>query len=289
MPLRDVLIGLTVALLWGLNFVVMKVGVAEIPPFLLAALRFGLGAVPAIFFLPRPRGEAWRWVMVFGLAFGVVKFGLLFSAFKFGLPAGLGALLLQLQAPITIVLAVAVLGERVSGWQVAGAAVALAGLGLLAIEKAGGATLLPFLMVLAAAAAWAVANIATRRSGTVDPLTLTVWGSAVATLPLLLLSGVFEGGGAIAAAWNGLTWTGVGAVLYLAYPVNILGIVLWSTLLRRHGAAAVSPFSLLVPIIAMAAAAVALQEPIGLLQIAGGALILGGLGLGLMGGARRLQ
>lgn len=55
MPLNDLFRALAVIVLWGLNFVVIKLGLDSLPPMLLGALRFTLAAVPAVFFIPRPR------------------------------------------------------------------------------------------------------------------------------------------------------------------------------------------------------------------------------------------
>ena len=54
MKINDILIALLVAVIWGVNFVVIKVGVTGIPPLFLGALRFLFVALPAVFFIPRP-------------------------------------------------------------------------------------------------------------------------------------------------------------------------------------------------------------------------------------------
>ncbi len=53
MPLKDLLIALVVIIAWGVNFVVIKVGLDGLPPMLLGALRFLLVAFPAVFFIKR--------------------------------------------------------------------------------------------------------------------------------------------------------------------------------------------------------------------------------------------
>jgi O-acetylserine/cysteine efflux transporter len=103
MSARDSALALLVALMWGVNFVVMKHAVSEIPPLALTGIRFSLAAVPAIFLLKRPN-IPWRILLGFGLAFGVIKFGLLFTALKVGMPSGLAALVLQMQAVFSIAL-----------------------------------------------------------------------------------------------------------------------------------------------------------------------------------------
>ena len=80
-----------IAALWGFNFVVIKVGVGEVPPLFLAALRFFFSAFPAILFVKRP-AVPWKYLAAYGLFLGVGEFGLLFSAIKLGAPAGVASI-----------------------------------------------------------------------------------------------------------------------------------------------------------------------------------------------------
>ena len=139
----------------------------------------------------------------FGFLLGVVKFGLLFVRLDLGMPAGLSSLLLQLQVIFTIVFAGFVLRERPRRQQMAGAAVAFAGLAVIGIDRAASAPILPFLLILAAAAAWGVTNVITRVAQPPDPLAMLVWASLVPPLPLLGLSLLFEGPAEIGDALAG--------------------------------------------------------------------------------------
>jgi len=137
MPLRDLLLALSIMVVWGVNFVAIRWGVNEVPPLLLTALRYVVAAFPAVFFIRRPK-VALGILIGYGLAVGVGQFGLLFAAIKFGMPAGLASLVIQLQAFFTIGLAVAFLGERPKGAQLVGALVAFAGIAVIAVERLGG-------------------------------------------------------------------------------------------------------------------------------------------------------
>lgn len=283
MPIRDVLLALLVVAIWGFNFVVIAVGVAEVPPLLLTGLRFLFAALPAVFFVRRPACDL-RWVVAFGLVLGVVKFGLLFVGMKAGMPAGLSSLVLQMQAFFTMGLAFLLLGERPKPAQLLGAAVAAFGILVIASTRTGeGAPLGPFLMVLAAAACWGLANIVTKKAGTTDMLGFVVWASLVAPLPLFALSFVFEGPAAIAAALFHPTALSIGAVAYLAWPTTVVGFGIWSSLMSRHPAATVAPFSLLVPVVGLSSAMLVLGEPIGGREAIGSALVVGGLVVNVFG------
>src|SRR3989440_13083200 len=111
MPRRHVVLALVVAVCWAVNFVVIDIGLESFPPLLFAALRFGLTAFPAIFFVPRP-DVRWRAVVAVGLFIGVGQFGVLFVAMNTGLPAGLASVIAPLQPVFPIPFAVVALGER---------------------------------------------------------------------------------------------------------------------------------------------------------------------------------
>lgn len=247
MPLPHILLALLVTLIWGVNFVIIKVGLHDFPPLLFCALRFALAALPLVFLrgpLPAP---FWRIVQI-GVLLGVVKFGLLFVGMHLGMPAGLSSLVLQSQVFFTVLIAAAFLGERPSRRALAGLAVAAAGLLLIGLERPLGDSLLAFALVMAAALAWAFSNIATKRSGASDMLRLISWVSLIPPLPLLALSWVFEGPQAISAALTGISWEGMGALLYIAFLATTVGFGLWSFLLRRYPASQVTPFALAVPV-----------------------------------------
>ena len=185
-------LALLVAAIWGLNFVVIEVGLEDFPPLLLSALRYALAALPLVFLGGMP-SVAWRWVIAAGVAIGVVKFSLLFIGMDVGMPAGVASLVLQAQALFTVVLAAAVLRERITAPQVAGLAVAFAGLALVAGGLEGESTAAGFALVIAAAAAWGVGNLVLKRAAPADPLRFMTWMCVVPPIPLLALSLAFEG------------------------------------------------------------------------------------------------
>jgi O-acetylserine/cysteine efflux transporter len=111
MKTRDVLAAISVAIVWGLTFIAIKIGVGETTPLALSALRFVFAALPAVFFVRPPKASPWI-VALYGLFIGVGQFGLLFVAIRQGFPVGLASLIIQLQAFFTIFLAWALMRER---------------------------------------------------------------------------------------------------------------------------------------------------------------------------------
>ncbi|KHO65051.1 EamA family transporter [Pseudomonas flexibilis] len=282
MPLKDVLLALVVIAVWGLNFVVIKIGLQGVPPLLLGALRFLLVLFPAIFFIPRPR-LPWRWLLAYGMTISLGQFAFLFYAMAAGMPAGLASLVLQAQAFFTLLFAVPLLGERVRAGQLLGLLVATAGLTLIGLRSGPGMTLAGFALTLCAASMWALGNIVTRRIGKVDILGLVVWGALVPPLPFLALSLWLEGPATLERAMLGLDLQSLLAIVYLAFAATMLGYGLWGRLLSRYPASQVAPFSLLVPVVGLSASALLLGERLDIQQGAGVGLVLAGLLVNLYG------
>lgn len=273
---RHVLLAIAVMVVWGINFVVIEVGLQDFPPLLFSAMRFFFAAVPAIFILGWPP-VAWRYVIGVGLALGMAKFGLLFFAMDHGVPAGLASLVLQSQVIFTLLFAVVVLRERPRRTQLLGIAIACGGLGLILADRGLAAPVGALSLVIAAGACWGVANIVTRRAKPQDTLRFMVWVSAVAVLPLLVLSLLTEGLGNDLDALRNIDLTGVGAIGYLSFMATLFGFGIWGFLLRQYDASTVAPFSLLAPVVGMAAAWLLRGEQVGLQQAIAAVLIIGGM------------
>ncbi|HVW93294.1 MAG TPA: EamA family transporter [Devosia sp.] len=279
---RDMLLTLAVVIVWGLNFLAIHWGVAEVSPLLLSGLRYVVAALPAIFFVRRPRVSLGL-LVAYGLFVGVGQFGLLFSAIRLGMPAGLSSVVIQVQAFFSIGLAMLFLGERPKRASLIGALVAFLGICVIAYERLAGAALVPLLMTVGAAACWGVANIITKKAGHIDMLGFVVWSALVPPIPLFLLSLWIEGPGAWPAALAHITWLGGSSLLFIGWASTVFGYGIWSVLLGRYPASIVTPFSLLVPIVGIAASALLLGERVSLLEGAGSLLVFGGLLINVFG------
>ncbi|MFJ2826996.1 EamA family transporter [Streptomyces sp. NPDC087263] len=267
-----------VAAVWGVNFTVIEVGLDHFPPLLFSALRFLVAALPAVFFVGRPK-VAWKWIVTVGLVLGVAKFGLLFIGMDAGMPAGLSSLVIQIQAVFTALFAIAFLGERLTRVRLLGMAVALCGVGLAAVDEGTAGPVGAFALVMVAAACWGVSNVLTRKASPPDPLNFMVWVSTVPVLPLLGLSLLTEGPSRDLDALRALDWQGASVVVYVAWITTVFGFGAWGWLLHRHPASTVAPFSLLVPVFGMSSAALFLGETISPLRWGAAALLVGGVGL----------
>ncbi|MDX1369467.1 EamA family transporter [Pseudomonas sp.] len=280
---KDLLLALVVIIVWGLNFVVIKVGLDDMPPMLLGALRFMLAAFPAILFIKRPQIPL-RWLLLYGLTISLGQFAFLFYAMSVGMPAGLASLVLQSQAFFTLLFAALFLGERLRMANLFGLLVAAGGLLLIGLQGDRLMTMAGFALTICAASMWALGNIVTRKLGKVNLVGLVVWGSLVPPLPFLALSWFLEGPEVIEAALRGINLNSILVLIYLAFGATILGYGLWSRLLSRYPASQVAPFSLLVPVVGLTSSALLLDERLGPLQVLGALLVMLGLLINVCGG-----
>lgn len=276
MKLRDVFIALIMVLIFGASFVVVKLGVREIPPLLLTSLRFFFASVPAIFFVKRPEVPI-RFVVSFGLTMGAVQFALLYTAIKLGFPAGLSSVVLQMQVFFTVLLAYICFDERPLPLQIAGSLVALVGVALIGVLESSAVKLVPFALVSASALAWASGSIITKAARPSDTFAFVVWSCPVSPLPLLVLSLLVEGRAPVMTALFHPSIVSAGAVLFLAYATTLVALGLWTRLLSRYPAAAVAPFGLLVPVFGILSTHTLLGEQITRIEIVGSGLVLAGL------------
>lgn len=275
------LLGLAVVAVWGSNFVVIKLGLQDLPPLLFAALRFGLAAVPAVFLLRRP-AVRWRNLAAYGVLIGAGQFGLLFLAMRSDITPGLASLVIQTQVFFTVALAMVISGERPQVFQWVATGMAAAGIATIAWHSDGSATPLGLAMIVAAAMSWAAGNLVGRSAGQVDMLAYVAWSSLFAVPPLALLSLAVDGWPRIqdalthasASTWVAVVWQSAGNTLF--------GYGAWAWLLSRYATASVSPLALLVPVFGMGASAWWLGEGLPGWKLSAGALVMAGLAVNVL-------
>ena len=282
LTLSHALLALAVMIVWGTNFVVIRVGLLHLPPLLFATLRFTLVAVPAVFFLKRP-AVPWRLLIAYGVLIGAGQFGLLYIAMKSSITPGLASIVVQSQAFFTIGLAMAIDRERVRSFQVAALVLAFAGIGVI-LAHAGGtaATPLGLCLTLGSGASWAGGNMISKAAGKINMLAFVAWSALFAVPPLLIFSLMFDGWAAIAQGVTHATPAAWAAVVWQSAGNSMFGYGIWGWLLARYPAATVAPMSLLVPVFGMAASAWLLAEPLPGWKIGAAALIMAGLVLNLI-------
>jgi len=273
---RDSLLAALVAAIWGFNFVVISWGMDGVPPLLFAAIRFTLVVVPAVFFLRRPDAP-WRKMATVGLFMSLGQFALLYSAMHAGMPPGLAALVLQSQVIFTIVIAAVRLHELPTRRQVVGVAVGAVGLIVVAVGRGGHVPPVALVLCLLGGLSWGVGNVVARSSGIQGGLSLTVWSALVVPIPLFALSLLLDGPHAVGTALADFSLKAAVSSLYTAGLASLVGYAVFNTLLSRYAAAAVVPWVLLAPVVAMASAWLLLSQTPNAAEICGGLLLLAGV------------
>jgi O-acetylserine/cysteine efflux transporter len=282
LPIRHIFLAITVAFIYGVAFVAIKQAVLEMPPLQVTGWRFLITAVPLVFFIKPPK-VAFYWTIAFGLVQGALFFGLIFTSISWGMPGGLASLVAQLQVFFTIGIAAFLFHERPLVNQYIGAGVALLGIVLTGWSKfQDAAPLLPFMMVVLAAALWGAANIIAKAARPPDMLAFIIWGSLAAPVPLFLASMIIEGTSfAIPASMP--SFKAIAAVMFMAYAATVFAFTAWNWLLRQYPASTVTPFALLIPIFGFSSMAVVFGERISALTMLGAVIVFIGLAINVFG------
>jgi len=261
--------------IWGVNFVVGKIGVAEIPPILLMTMRFALIALILCPLVKLPRTHI-RHYLILSVLMGSVHFACMFTALR-DINASLAAVLAQLGVPFASILAAIILKDKL-GWRRAlGMALAFGGIFLLAGEPQVHGDLVPILLIAIAAFAWALGVVYIKRQPQLDGHQLNAWTSALAAPQLLIATFLFETG-----QWNALqnaSWQGWFAAAYMAIFVTIVGYAIWYFLVRRYDVNQTMPLTLLSNVFGILSGVVLLGETMSWQMVIGTVLAVVGVGI----------
>src|SRR6201996_2175600 len=272
----QIVCAVAVPLLWGYQFVAIKVGVTEFPPLFFLALRFLAIALLLVPFVRRPTRQEFGPVAAISVFLGGLNFGL----FYVGLGLGSGstsAIAYQLSPPFTVLLAWPLLAERPTLATSAGVVLAFVGVVVLVAGPGLSANAFPLLLVVGAAFAFAVSNILTKRYGPFDPLMLMGWSSLFTVPQVMLMSLLIEHGQAaslVTADERG--WL---ALAYTIFIGGILGFGVWFWLIGRCSMSRVAPFGLLLPLFALTSSVLFLGDPMTSKLIIGGLLAISGVAI----------
>ncbi|MDP6573380.1 MAG: EamA family transporter [Rhodospirillales bacterium] len=271
----DTFWALAVILIWGLNFVAGKIGLAQIPPLLLMTLRFSLVAILLIPFLRVQHGRMGQLAVV-SVALGGVHYSLMFVGLS-AIDAGPASIAVQLMVPFSAVLAWAFFRERLTALQIAGMMIAFAGVYVLGGDAEREPRAPYLLLVVGAAFALALATILIKRLGPISIFTLNAW-IALFTVPQLLAATLILEDGQMAAL-RGADWRTWGAVAFMAIMVTIVSHGLYYYLVRKYEVNQVVPLTLLTPVAAVLLAVLILGEALSFGVVAGGVLVLAGVAM----------
>jgi O-acetylserine/cysteine efflux transporter len=285
MPLGHILLAILVAAIYGTAFVAIKISVTELPPLLVTGYRYLFAAIPLVFFVPRPKVPL-PLLAFYGVMQGVVMFGLIFSAIRLGMPPGLASLVVQMQVFFTVLFAFVLFREAPRKREIVGALIAIVGIVIIGWTNSRDTPVLPFMMVIASAMAWGLANIIAKFAKPDAVFGFIGWSSLAAPIPLFLMSMLIEGTH-FALTGQMPSLAAIMSIAYLAYPTTLFAFAAWIFLLRRHSAATVTPFALLIPIFGMISTAIMFGETYSAVVVGGSAMVLAGLAISVFGFAPR--
>jgi len=273
---------LLVVLIWGANFAVVKLSLAEFPLLAFTALRFTAAALLLALIvyaregsLAPPRGSVWKLI---GLGIiGNTIYQLLFIVGLNLTTAGNTALLIS-TTPVIVALLGAVLRiERITRHVGGGIALAFAGI-VLVLASRGVAlsldTLGGDLLVLCSSLFWACYTLGVRSLGAgISPLRITAL-TMLAGTPGLLIAGAPQ---LVRGDWLAVSWQAWAGLAYAAVFALVVAYAIWNASVRAVGSSRTSVYSCLIPVVAALVSWPVLGERPTAAQAVGAALIIAGI------------
>lgn len=285
---RDWILTILVVVAWGTNFTVTKIGIGNVPPMLLAAMRFVFVAFPAVFFIKRPKIE-WKYFVGYALAVGVGQYSCLYYAIHIGMPAGLTSVVIQSSSFFTILLATMIFRERLHVGQLIGLVIAVAGLILIGLTSASsgnkGIPLNGLLLTVMAAFFWSISTIIIKKASNkaeadgekLNMFGMVAWSAFIPPIPMLLMALTMDTPKTLVDSVLNFNVTAIFSILFLAWCSTLFGAGVWNYLLSKYDAGRVAPLSLLVPAVGLLIARIVLAEQLTSLQWIGSAVVIIGL------------
>lgn len=279
MQKKHLLLAVLVTAVWGINFPMTKLGLADIDPLLLTALRFTLAALPWVFFVRRPP-VALHWLAAYGLIFGVAMWALINQGIALGVPPGSASLLIQFSAFFTLGWGVLVFRERFTWPQLIGSVLAAIGLVGMLLSSEGKGTTVGFILLIASAFAWSLGNVVIKVSKVQEIFAFVVWASLFPPIPLFLLTWLSHGPEPFTALPEHLHAVTLFSLAFQVYGATHFCYWGWNLLLREYPVSTVAPMSLLIPVFGIASTLMILGLRPGAWDLACMALILLALAVG---------
>lgn len=271
----DTLSAISVAIIWGMGFVIAKAAMEHFSPILLMALRFTLTALCMIWFF-RPDPKLFNKLFWIAFVSAGIQYSLTFTGVS-GIDASTAALLIQLEVPFAILLAAVVLGDKLTIRQGVGVSLAFCGAILIVGEPKLANNMRYVLMVIGGGFAWSLGQIMIKMMGVSGGFSLISSVAVFAAPQLFIASYLLEDNQidqiitASPAAWA--------AVVYLGLVMTALGYAMWYRLLGLYDVNMVMPFLLLLPVASVVGGYLFLDEILTTKIAIGGLLALAGVAI----------
>lgn len=261
-------------LVWGLNLIASKIGVAQLPPILFTALRFGSLALFLLPLLKIHRGQMGN-LLLAAMLTGPAAFSLLFLGVYYAEDAATVAIASQMGVPISTLLSIWLLGETIRWRRTLGIVLAFGGMVIISFDPRVFAYWEGLALVVASTFFGSLGLIFVKRLRDIKALELQAWIAVAGGLTLALLSLMFEQGqwAAIQAAdWR--AWT---ALAFTALMSSLVAHTAWYYLISKYPVTSLSPITLLSPLFGIFFGVTLLNDQLTGRMLLGGAVTLIGV------------
>ena len=247
---------------------------AEFPPLLLMGMRFCIVAFALVWFVPRPRGYLSD-IFWIALISSTLQYGLTFTGLSM-IDASLAVIVVHLEVPFGVLLAVIILRERPGLQRIVGMLLSFSGIVLIAGQPSLEGQMFAIFLTGSGALVWAIGQLMVKRLGSaVGSFSLVAWVGVFSGPQMILASFLIEDG-----QWMAIqqaSWVGWGTVAYLGIVMTILGYGIWYRVLSRNPMSQVMPVLLLLPVVTIVSSMLLLGERPTPAVLTGGAVVLAGV------------
>jgi O-acetylserine/cysteine efflux transporter len=271
---RDLALLIGITLIWGVNLITSKVGVAEIPPIFFTFLRFlivALALAPLLRIHPGQMGT----LTLAAMLTGALNFALSFAGLKRATNVSSVAIMTQLGVPFATLLSVAMLGEVVRWRRIAGIALSFVGVGIIGFDPQIGDRWESVALVVASAFFGALGLIIVKKLHDFGPAELLGWTYLISLPPLLAVSLAIEHPSF--DALRGVSWQAWGALLFSALVASLIAHTGYYTLVQRYPVTSVAPLTTLSPVFSIVLGVLLLDDKLTSRILIGGACTLLGV------------
>ena len=273
---RDLILVLCVAVMWGIHAPIIRLGVLEIGPFLLATIRFGLTALVFLPFANKPEKHEWRILFFVGLYFLVGNLGFAYLALD-RVTANSFVVITQIGQPMTLILAWLLFKESFGIWTVLGIITSFTGIVFVFGAPDLSGNYIGIFFSICAAFFWSLGSVWMKHTGKVKPLTMLAYSNLMMFPVMLSLTILFEHG-----HMQTLENARLPVVTFVvSYQVLMMGLMMmvWAGLMNRNPAQLIAPFLMLQPLFAVVASYFLLGEILQPEVFWGGFIVLTGIGI----------
>jgi O-acetylserine/cysteine efflux transporter len=273
MRFSHLLLALVVCFAWGLNAVAAKIGVTYIPPVFFTAVRFVFVLICLAPWL-RPVPGKWNVLIPAVFFMGGLHFALIFTGVKYS-DASTMVMVNQLYVPISVLLAMAWLGETVPLRRWFGIVLAFCGVVVFSLDASDITHWFGVFVLFLDAISMAIGTVLFRRLSTVKPFVMQAWMAALG-IPFLLLTSLILESGQFAALAQA-PWQAWAALAYTVIAASLIGHTAYYILLQHYEVSLVGSVLLLGPAIGVLGGVTILNEPFTPMIVAGSAMTLFGV------------